>query len=90
MGRLASIGKEGKCFMYFDEFRPLEFAARGTVPVGTFLSLFSGGPLELTRSQSFHDGSASVRWTRGAAMTAKEEGLLSIFNMIFIFVLAAS
>ena len=72
---LANISKEQKRFIYWDEYRPVEFAARGTVPVGTFLSLFSGCALELTVSQSFNNGNADMRWKRGAAMTAKEEGL---------------
>ena len=72
---LANISKGNKRFIYWDEARPVELAARGTVPVGSFLSLFSGGALELTISQSFNNGNAEIRWQRGAAMTAKEEGL---------------
>ena len=72
---LANIVKSSKRFIFWDEYRPVEFAARGTVPVGAFLSLFSGGPMEITVSQSFNDGNGEVRWRRGAAMTAKQEGL---------------
>jgi hypothetical protein len=72
---LANIARRGKRFIFWDEYRPVEFAARSSVPVGTFLSLFGGMPLELQVSQSFHNGNAETRWRRGAAMTAKEEGL---------------
>lgn len=72
---LANLAKRGKRFIYWDEYRPVEFAARGTIPVGSFLSLFGGGSLEVQVSQSFHNGNAEVRWSRGAAMTAKDEGL---------------
>ena len=73
--RKPQVTKPHKRFIYWDECRPVELAARGTVPVGTFLSLFSGGTLEITVSQSFQNGNAETRWRRGAAMTAKEEGL---------------
>ena len=72
---LANVTKKHKRFIYWDEYRPVEYAARGTVPVGTFLSLFSGGALEITVSQSFQNGNTEMRWCRGAAMTAKDEGL---------------
>lgn len=72
---LANITKSNKRFIFWDEYRPVEFAARGSVPVGSFLSLFGGTPLEIQVSQSFHDGNGELIWTRGAAMTAKEEGL---------------
>ena len=45
------------------------------MPVGTFLSLFGGASLEIQVSQSFQNGNAEILWQRGAAMTAKEEGL---------------
>ena len=72
---LANITKQNKRFIYWDEYRPVEFAARGTVPVGSFLSLFAGGCLEIQVSQNFQNGNAEMVWRRGAAMTAKEEGL---------------
>ena len=72
---LANCAKKRKRFIYWDEYRPVEFAARGTVPVGTFLSLFGGGSLEIQVSQSFQDGNAELQWKRGAAMTAKDDGL---------------
>ena len=72
---LSNVAKRGKRFIYWDEYRPVEYAARGTVPVGSFLSLFGGGSLEVQVSQSYHDGNAEVQWRRGAAMTAKGDGL---------------
>ena len=72
---LANVSKPCKRFIYWDEYRPVEYAAKGTVPVGTFLSLFSGGALEVTVSQSFQNGNAELVWKHGAVMTAKEEGL---------------
>ena len=68
---LANIRQRGKRFLYWDDYRPVEYAATGTVPVPTFLSLFQGYFFEVTVSQSFHDGNPDLRWTRGAAMTAK-------------------
>ena len=72
---LANLMKETKRSIYWDEVRPVELAARGAVPVAQFLSLFSGGAMEVTVSQSFNDGNGECRWRRGAAMTAKAEGL---------------
>ena len=72
---LANITKRGKRFTFLDEYRQVEFAARGNVPVGTFLSLFGGASLEIQVSQSFQNGNAEILWRRGAAMTANEEGL---------------
>ena len=72
---LANVTKARKRFIFWDEYRPVELAARGSVPVGTFLSLFGGAPLEIQVSQSFNDGNAELIWRKGAAMTAKEEGL---------------
>ena len=72
---LANVTKRCKRFIFWDEYRPVEFAVRGTVPVGTFLSLFGGTPLEIQLSQSFNDGNGETLWKRGAAMTAKADGL---------------
>jgi len=72
---LSNCAKRGKRFIYWDEYRPVEFAARGTVPVGSFLSLFGGGSLEVQVSQTFQNGNSEIQWKRGAAMTAKEDGL---------------
>jgi hypothetical protein len=66
-------------FLLWDDYRPVEYAAtprdNPTVPVTEFLALFQGQPLKPQVSQSFNDGHPSVRWCKGAAMTAKAEGL---------------
>ena len=64
-------------FIFWDDYRPLEYAAlpNQAVPVDTFLSLFGGQFFEANMSQSFHDGNDDVKWTRGALMTAKEQDL---------------
>ena len=64
-----------KRFIFWDEFRPVEFAHSNTVPVATFLSLFIGKETEIQVSQSFNDGNLDIAWKRGAVFTAKEEGL---------------
>ena len=63
-----------KRFLFWDDYRPVEFAV-DTVPVATFLSLFTGLPFEVQVPQSFHDGNVDFEWRHGCAMTAKEEGL---------------
>ena len=72
---LTNVTKRGKRFIFWDEYRPVEYAARGTVPVGSFLSLLGGTSLEVQVSQSFQSGHEEIVWRRGAALTAKEEGL---------------
>jgi hypothetical protein len=72
---LTNVTKKGKRFIFWDEYRPVEYAARGTVPVGSFLSLLGGTSLEVQVSQSFQSGHEEIVWRRGAALTAKEEGL---------------
>ena len=64
-----------KRFLFWDEFRPVEFAHHNTVPVATFLSLFIGKDTEIQVSQSFNDGNLDIAWKRGAVFTAKEDGL---------------
>ena len=64
-----------KRFIFWDDFRPVEFAHKDTIPVGTFLSLFIGKDTEIQVSQSFNDGNLDVAWRRGVVMTAKEDGL---------------
>ena len=66
---------KGKRFIFWDDYRPVEYAHKETVPVATFLSLFIGKNTEIQVSQSFNDGNLDVQWTRGVAFTAKEEGL---------------
>ena len=64
-----------KRFIFWDDFRPVEFAHKDTIPVATFLSLFIGKDTEIQVSQSFNDGNLDVVWRRGVVMTAKEDGL---------------
>ena len=62
-------------FIFWDDFRPVEFAHAGTIPVATFLSLFIGKDTEIQVSQSFNDGNLDVCWKRGVVFTAKMDGL---------------
>jgi hypothetical protein len=66
---------KNKRFIFWDDFRPVEFAHKETVPVATSLSLFIGKETEIQVSQAFGDGNLDVRWKRGVVFTAKEEGL---------------
>ena len=66
---------KGKRFIFWDDFRPVEFAHKETVPVATFLSLFIGKNTEIQVSQSFNDGNLDVQWARGVVFTAKRDGL---------------
>ena len=70
-----NIAGFGKRFVFWDDYRPVEFATEKTVPVSLFLSLFVGQHCEIQVSQSFNDGNSDVRWQRGVAFTAKLEGL---------------
>ena len=72
---LTSLTKQRKRFIFWDDYRPVEYASRGTVPVGTFLTLFGGQHLEIQVSQSWNNGHPDIKWRKGAALTAKEEGL---------------
>ena len=64
-----------KRFIFWDDFRPIEFAHHNTIPTATFLSLFIGKETEIQVSQSFNDGNLDVAWKRGVVFTAKEDGL---------------
>ena len=64
-----------KRFIFWDDFRPIEYAHNNTIPTGTFLSLFIGKETEIQVSQSFNDGNLDVAWKHGAVFTAKEDGL---------------
>ncbi len=66
---------KNKRFIFWDDYRPVEYAHKDTVPVATFLSLFIGKDTEIQVSQSFSDGDLDVKWSRGVVFTAKEEGL---------------
>ena len=65
---------KGKRFLFWDDYRPVEYG-QVTVPVTTFLSLFTGHSFEIQASQSFQDGNLDFQWTHGAVLTAKEEDL---------------
>ena len=73
---LANIRK-GKRFLFWDDYRPVEYAQK-TIPVNTYLSLFQGTPFEVAVSGSFNDGNEDFLWSRGAVMTAKEQGLWDV------------
>ena len=66
---------KNKRFIFWDDYRPVEFAHEKTVPVATSLSLFIGKETEIQVSQSFNDGNLDVKWSRGVVFTAKEKGL---------------
>ncbi len=76
---LSKLPRGGKRFLFFDDYRPVEYAAfprdNPTISVTTFLAMFCGQPFDVQVSQSFNDGHPEVTWRRGAAMTAKEEDL---------------
>ena len=64
-----------KRLIFWDDFRPVEYAQEKTVPVSLFLTLFIGQWSEVQVSQSFNDGNKDVQWIRGALFTGKQEGL---------------
>ena len=78
-GALSRMAKGNIRFVYFDDYRPVDYAAHPkenpTVPVTDFLAMFCGQPFNIQVSQSFNDGHPDMEYHRGAAMTAKEEGL---------------
>ena len=78
-GALGKLAKGGIRFVYFDDNRPVEYAAypkdNPTIPVTDFLAMFCGQPFSIQVSQSFNDGHPEMEYHKGAAMTAKEEGL---------------
>ena len=78
-GALSRLAKDDIRFIFFDDYRPVEYAAmpkeNPTVPATDFLALFCGQPLTVQVSQSFNDGHPEKQYCKGAAMTAKAEGL---------------
>ena len=78
-GALSRMAKGNIRFVYFDDYRPVDYAAlpkdNPTVPVTDFLAMFCGQPFNIQVSQSFNDGHPDMEYHKGAAMTAKEEGL---------------
>ena len=57
------------------EFAQASGRRAATIPVVTFLKLTGGQSFEVQVSQSFQNGNVDARWARGAAITAKAEGL---------------
>ena len=72
---------KNKRFILWDDYRPVEYAQE-TIPVNTFLSLFTGLPFEVQLSQTFNDGNEDFAWRQGAVLTAKEEGLWNCFGSV--------
>ena len=56
-----------KRFLMWDDYRPVQYGLV-TVPVATFLSLFTGQPFEVPMSQSFHDGNEDFEWRHGCVI----------------------
>ena len=76
---LANLALKSKRFLYLDEFSPVEYASNPakspTIPKAMLCKLLAGQWLEVSVSQSFQNGNADIRWSRGVAITAKCEGL---------------
>ena len=76
---LVNLATKEKRFIYLDDFQPVAFASQPdrspTVPVITFLKLFSGQHLEVQLPLNSHSGNADLAWHRGAAITCKLKGL---------------
>ena len=64
-----------KRLIFWDDYRPVEYAQEKTVPISLFLTLFIGQHSEIQISQSFNDGNLDVKWKRGVVFTGKHEGL---------------
>lgn len=77
---LRNISKD-KRFLFWDDFHPVRYAQE-TLPTATLLSLFTGLPFEVQRSQSFHDGNEDFEWKHGAVVTAKETGLWDAYGSV--------
>lgn len=76
---LANLALKDKRFLHLDDYRPVDYAASParapTVPVVTLLKLLGGQHFEVQVSQSFSNGNIDMRWTQGAVITAKADGL---------------
>ena len=75
---LSRLLKGNKRFIYFDDYRPVEYARlpreNPTLSVLTFIAMFQGQPFEVQVSQSFNDGHPEIAWKRGAALTGPLDG----------------
>ena len=78
-GALTRLAKGVIRFIYFDDFRPVDYAAlpedNPTIPATEFLAMFCGQPFSIQVSQSFNDGHPAMEKHKGVAMTANAEGL---------------
>jgi hypothetical protein len=76
---LANLATKAKRFVYFDEFQPVSFAANPrrapTVPAITFMKLFAGQQMEVQVPLNMNQGNVDMKWSRGAAITSKLQGL---------------
>ncbi|CAK0865702.1 unnamed protein product [Prorocentrum cordatum] len=79
---LRNLASGTKRFIFWGDFRPVEFAHEKTAPVSLFLSLFVGQHTEIQVSQSFNDGNKGVCWNHGAVFTGKLEGLWETTNKV--------
>lgn len=84
MTMLQSIAEKGgalrgwlhdKRFVFWDEFEPVTFIAKGVMPKSQFLKAFNGQVFQIQMNQRTHDGNLPFKWNRGAVFTAKENGL---------------
>ena len=64
--------------MFWDEFEPLVFIAKGAMPKSQFLKAFNGQLFEVQLNQRTNDGNKPFRWNRGAVFTAKEKELWTL------------
>jgi hypothetical protein len=65
----------GKRLVFWDEFEPVVFIAKGVMPKSQFLKAFNGQLFEIQMNQRTNDGNKPFRWNRGAVFTAKERDL---------------
>lgn len=76
---LSRLVKGLRRFIYFDDYRPVEYArllqGKATISVTTFIAMFQGQPFDVQVSQSFNDGHPEMIWKRGAAITAPLQGV---------------
>ena len=69
---------QDKRFVFWDEFEPVVFVAKGVMPKSQFLKAFNGQTFEIQMNQRTNDGNAPFKWKRGAVFTAKEKGLWTL------------
>ena len=76
---LVNLAVKCKRFIYFDDYQPVAFASTPRrspcLPVITFLKLFAGQQLEVQVPMNMNNGNVDMAWSKGAAITAKLEGL---------------